>query len=253
MHKQAQGESKVDRRDFLALVGVAGATASALPFAGAAAAAEPAVDSVLATHSHAAARSRTDPASATYQFFNADESAFIEAAVDTLIPSDAVGPGAMELGVATYIDRQMAGAYGKGDRLYLEGPFGEGTPQQGYQLLMTPAELIRAGIADIDAHARKAYKRPFSNLSAQDRIAVLTDLEDQKIDLPTVPLATFLSLLLQLTVEGYFADPMYGGNRDKAAWKMIGFPGASAMYMDKIEPFRNRPYTADPMGIRDLS
>ena len=118
---------------------------------------------------------------------------------------------------------------------------------------MTPSELIRAGIADIDAYAQKTYRRPFSALSAQDRVAVLTDLEDEKIDLPTVPLATFFGLLLQLTVEGYFADPMYGGNKDKAAWKMIGFPGAGAMYMDKIEPFRNRPYTVEPMGIQDLS
>ncbi|HMQ91679.1 MAG TPA: gluconate 2-dehydrogenase subunit 3 family protein [Amaricoccus sp.] len=253
MPKQAQGGSNVDRRNFLALAAAAGATAGALPPTEAASAAEPAVNSSHAMHAEAAALSRPDPATAAYQFFNVDESAFIEAAIDTLIPSDTVGPGAMELGVATYIDRQMAGAYGKGDRLYLEGPFGEGTPQQGYQLLMTPAELIRAGIADINAHAQKTYRRPFSALSEQDRIAVLTDLEDEKIELTTVPLATFFGLLLQLTVEGYFADPMYGGNKDKAAWKMIGFPGASAMYMDKIEPFRNRPYTVEPMGIADLS
>ena len=90
-------------------------------------------DPVTTTGSHAI--------SAGYQFFNINEFAFIELAVDTLIPKDSVGPGAAELGVATYIDRQMAGGYGKGDRLYLEGPFGEGTPQQGYQLPMT---LFRA-------------------------------------------------------------------------------------------------------------
>ena len=251
--KQAQDANIVDRRDLLAWVGVAGVTAGAVPLAEVASAAEPRAAPIHAAHGRAAALSLSDPANAAYQFFNVDEAAFIEAAIDTLIPSDAVGPGAKELGVTTYIDRQMAGAYGKGDRLYLEGPFGEGTSQQGYQLLMTPAELIRAGIADIDAHARKSYKRPFSALSAQDRIAVLTDLEDKKIDLPTVPLATFFGLLLQLTVDGYFADLMYAGNKDKAAWRMIGFPGANAMYMDKIEAFRNRPYVADPMSIRDLS
>jgi gluconate 2-dehydrogenase gamma chain len=80
----------------------------------------------------------------------------------------------------------------------------------------------------------------------------MTDLDEQKLELPTVPAATFFALLLQLTIEGYFADPMYGGNKDKAAWKMIGFPGADAMYMDKIEPFRGKPYTAEPMGIQDL-
>ena len=146
----------------------------------------------------------------------------------------------------------MAGSYGKGDRLYLEGPFPEGTPQQGYQLRMTPAELIRAGIADVNNYAREKYKNTFDLLSAMDRVSVMSDLDGRKVDLPTVPTDTFFSLVLQLTVEGYFADPMYGGNKNKASWKMIGFPGATAMYADKIEPFRNKPYTAEPMSIQDL-
>jgi gluconate 2-dehydrogenase gamma chain len=246
MPKQAQ---KVDRRDFLRFVGVAGAAASALPLE-TAFAAETAAPSTHAVNGHAGPRS--DATVSGFEFFNTDESAFIEAAVDTLIPSDSTGPGAAELGVATYIDRQMAGAYGKGDRLYLDGPFAVGTPQQGYQLPMTPSELIRAGIADVNAHTREKYKKDFVALSARDRIAVLSDLEGEKIVLPTVPLATFFGLLLQLTVEGYFADPMYGGNKHMGAWKMIGFPGADAMYMDKIEPFRNKPYIAEPKGIQSL-
>jgi gluconate 2-dehydrogenase gamma chain len=117
---------------------------------------------------------------------------------------------------------------------------------------MTPSELIRAGIADVDAYAQERYKSRFVSLSAGDRIVVLTDLESKKVDLQTVPTTPFFGLLLQLTIEGYFADPLYGGNKDKAAWKMIGFPGADAMYMDKIESFRNKPYTAGPKGIQDL-
>jgi len=117
---------------------------------------------------------------------------------------------------------------------------------------MTPAELIRAGIADVNNYAREKYKNTFDLLSTMDRVSVMSDLDGRKVDLPTVPTDTFFGLLLQLTVEGYFADPMYGGNKDKASWKMIGFPGATAMYMDKIEPFRNKPYTAEPMSIQDL-
>ncbi len=244
-----------DRRGFLKLVGAAGAAgaaATALPFGGAAVAAERAKGADHAAHAHAGAAAVPHPLSAGYQFFNATESAFIEAAVDTLIPKDAVGPGAVEAGVATFIDRQMAGAYGKGDRLYLEGPFGAGTPQQGYQLPLTPSELIRIGIADVSGHARAKYGQAFDALSTADRTAVMTDLDSAKVELPNVPTATFFNLLLQLTVEGYFSDPMYGGNKDKSAWKMIGFPGADSMYMDKIGPFRNRTYTASPMGIQDL-
>jgi gluconate 2-dehydrogenase gamma chain len=206
-----------------------------------------------ATHQHAAVTVAARAAGSGSEFFNIDETAFINAAVDALIPADPTGPGAKELGVAIYIDRQMAGGYGKGDRLYLEGPFGEGTPEQGYQLPLTPSEVLRAGIADVDAHVKEKYGSSFYGLSADDRAAVMADLDGKKVELPTVPTAIFFGLLLQLTIEGYFADPMYGGNKDKAAWKMIGFPGADAMYMDKIEPFRNRPYTAEPMGIQDIA
>jgi gluconate 2-dehydrogenase gamma chain len=249
MSKKSVPDGQVDRRDFLKMVGVAGA-ASTIP-----AAASTAAEMKMPAHAeqnHPVSSVDGASPSTGYEFFNSAESAFIEAAVDTLIPADSVGPGAKELGVAIYIDRQMAGAYGKGDRLYLDGPFAEGTPQQGYQLAMTPSEVIRAGIADINAHVEKTYKKSFDALPVKDRVAVLADADAAKIELPTVPITAFFGLLLQLTVEGYFADPMYGGNKDKAAWKMIGFPGADAMYMDKIEPFRGKPYTAAPMGIEDL-
>ncbi len=242
---------RADRRKFLKLVGVAGAAASTLPISAPASACEQS-GAIQRTAQHEGGSGGLRATVVSYQFFNASESAFIEAAVDTLVPADPIGPGAAALGVAGYIDQQMAGSYGKGDRLYLEGPFGEGTPQQGYQLQMTPAELIRAGIADVNNYARQKHKDTFDLLSATDRVSVMSDLDRKKLELPTVPTDAFFNLLLQLTVEGYFADPMYGGNKNKASWKMIGFPGATAMYMDKIEPFRNRPYTAEPMGIQDL-
>jgi len=256
MSTREKSQGDVGRRDFLKLfgaAGAAGAAASTLPLGGSASA-----DEIMAAtpadtkHHRLTAAAAPHIGRSGYEFFNVDESAFIEAAVDTLLPSDSTGPGATELGVATYIDRQMAGGYGKGDRLYLEGPFGEGTPEQGYQLPMTPSELIRAGIADVNAFVQKNHKSTFDGLSEKDRVPVLADLEGGKVELPTVPTQTFFGLLLQLTIEGYFADPMYGGNKDRAAWKMIGFPGADAMYMDKIEPFRNRPYKAEPKGIQDL-
>jgi gluconate 2-dehydrogenase gamma chain len=249
--REKASRSEVRRRDFLKLFGAAGAAAGTLPLGGSASA-----DEIMAATGtdakHHPATAEPHAGGPGYEFFNVDESAFVEAAVDTLIPSDSTGPGAKELGVATYIDRQMASGYGKGDRLYLEGPFGEGSPEQGYQLAMTPSELIRAGIADVNALVQKNHKSSFAALSAKDRAAVMADLDGKKIELPTVPTTIFFGLLLQLTIEGYFADPMYGGNKDAAAWKMIGFPGADAMYADKIEPFRNKPYKAEPKGIQDL-
>lgn len=249
MSKNHASDCGADRRDFLKLVGAVGA-ATTIPLVEVAAAVENTTAADHTMHPLAApARAR----SAGYTFFNASESAFIEAAVDTLIPADSVGPGAAELGVAVYIDRQMAGSYGKGDRLYLQGPFSAGSPEQGYQLAMTPSELIRTGIADVNSYARQQYAKSFDLLSAEDRAAVMTKLDNKTLGLPTVPAETFFALLLQLTIEGYFSDPIYGGNKDKASWKMVGFPGADAMYMDKIEPFRNKPYAAAPMGIQDLA
>ncbi|MER8688722.1 gluconate 2-dehydrogenase subunit 3 family protein [Mesorhizobium sp. M1136] len=252
MSTREKSQGDVGRRDFLKLFGAAGAAASTLPLGGSASADEMVAATAGKPLHHVTDATKPYAGDSGYEFFNVNESAFVEAAVDTLIPSDSTGPGAKELGVAIYIDRQMAGGYGKGDRLYLEGPFGEGTPEQGYQLPMTPSELIRAGIADVSTYVQKNHKSTFNGLSAKDRAAVIADLDGQKIELPTVPTAHFFGLLLQLTIEGYFADPMYGGNKDSAAWKMIGFPGADAMYMDKIEPFRNKPYTAEPKGIQDL-
>ncbi|UXN66105.1 gluconate 2-dehydrogenase subunit 3 family protein (plasmid) [Phyllobacterium sp. A18/5-2] len=250
MSKELEIENKVARREFLKMVGVAGAASTVPLVVGNTSADEMPVTADNSAHHHA--HTSSSGHATGYEFFNTEESSFIESAVDTLIPKDSIGPGAKELDVATYIDRQMASGYGKGDRLYLEGPFGTGTPQQGYQLRMTPSELIRAGIADVNVHVRDKYKKSFDALSVKERVAVLTDLDTSKVDLLTVPTATFFALLLQLTIEGYFSDPMYGGNKGKAAWKMIGFPGADAMYMDKIEPFRGKPYSAEPMAIQEL-
>jgi gluconate 2-dehydrogenase gamma chain len=247
----------MDRRAVLKLVGAGGAISALAPVSG-----QEGTDASRAgVHDHAASTSpaseRPVAAAATeapvsYVFLNADEAAFIEAAVDTLIPSDEVGPGALELGVAVFIDRQLASGYGRGDRLYLQGPFIEGTPEQGYQMRMTPSELMQAGIADVNAHVQEKFRTTFDLLSPLDRAAVLTGLETLTIALPTVPTGTFFGLLYELTMFGYFSDPIHGGNKGKGSWKMIGFPGIGAMYADKIEEYRNKRYVVDPVSIQDL-
>jgi gluconate 2-dehydrogenase gamma chain len=187
------------------------------------------------------------------QYLTLAETAFVEAAVDTLIPADEAGPGALELGVTNFVDRQMAGAHGQGARLYLKGPFPEATPQQGYQLPYTPAALLRAGIADADAWCQAAYNNPFAALEPTQRIAALTEIEAGRAQFATVPASAFFTLLLQLTKEGFFADPIHGGNRGKQAWQMIGFPGVGGSYADKIAPYRNKPCSVLPQGIEDIA
>jgi gluconate 2-dehydrogenase gamma chain len=171
----------------------------------------------------------------TYVFFNPNEAAFIEAACERLIPSGEDGPGAREAGVAHYIDRQLAGAWGAGERLYRSGPWHQGTPSQGYQLPFTPAELFRTALSAIAAQAAGNRSAPFQKLDASAQDDFLYALQTGKNDLGGVPANVFFESLWGLTVEGFFSDPVYGGNRDMVGWKMIGFPGAYASYYQYID------------------
>ena len=242
-------DTSVDRRGFLKVVGTAGAATAAAPISGA-------VAQAPAQHDHGPAPA--PPAQAAdrlsgWAFFNPDEAAFVKAAVDTLIPPDPTGPSGAEAGCATYMDRQMAGAFGRGARLYLQGPFAQGTPQQGYQMPLTPAELIRIGIADVNAYAQKTKQKFFKDLAPADRAAVLSEVETNKAEMKNVPGPAWFNMFLQLTMEGYFSDPMYGGNKDKSVWKMIGFPGVPGMYSEIIEQHRNKPYSHTPKSIQDFA
>jgi gluconate 2-dehydrogenase gamma chain len=170
-----------------------------------------------------------------YQFFRVDESPFIEAAAERLIPPDDVGPSALEAGVPGYIDAQLAGAWGAGERLYRSGPWQPGAPTQGYQLPFTPAELFRTALRGVRADLAEAGRAPFEELAGAEQDAYLTLLQTTPRDLAGVPGNIFFESLLGMTIEGYFSDPVYGGNLDMAAWKMIGFPGAYGAYYDLVD------------------
>src|SRR5262245_5949141 len=118
---------------------------------------------------------------AGYAFFNLEEAAFIEALVDHIVPADDVSPKGTDLGVNIYIDRALAGAWGKGERLYMQGPWKQGVPSQGYQLPLTPAQLYRAGIEATNAHCRRTYGKSFDGLEATQREEVLIGLSTSKI------------------------------------------------------------------------
>src|SRR5262245_61798077 len=79
------------------------------------------------------------------------ELSFLTAAVDTLIPADALSPSGSDCGVVDFMARDLAGPWGNGVRLYRDGPYFAGKPEHGYQLGLTPHELIRQGIAAANA------------------------------------------------------------------------------------------------------
>jgi gluconate 2-dehydrogenase gamma chain len=183
----------------------------------------------------------------------ATEHAFFVAAADAIIPADELSPSGSQCGVATFIDRQLAGAYGSGARLYRDGPFPKGKPELGYQLPLTPREFFRAGIAAANDWTRKTYGKDFDRLSHQDRDAALKTMDEGKAPFPGFTSSMFFNALLQITMEGFFADPIYGGNRDMASWKMIGYPGLPATYREEIKTYFGKRYDKPPHSIADFS
>src|SRR5882762_11621247 len=158
---------KVTRRSFVTTVGAATVVPATalLPLTASAASAAPAKTAGIA-----------EQPDTTYLFFNAAEVLFIEAACERLIPADESGPGALAAGVPNYLDKQLGGAWGAGERLYRSGPWQPGTPSQGYQLPFTPAELFRNALRAVAADL-KAQGKDFAALSGDDQDAYLKSLE----------------------------------------------------------------------------
>jgi gluconate 2-dehydrogenase gamma chain len=232
-------DDTIPRRDFLK--GAAVGTAAALT----------PLTSAEAQTAAPAAKTAAEPQA--WLTLNHTEADFITAAVDTLIPADELSPSGSDCGVAVFIDRQLAGAFGNGARLYRQGPFLKAKPELGYQLALTPREFFRAGIAAANDFCRKTYGKEFDRLSPPDREAACKTMESGKADFPGFSSSMFFNALLQITMEGFFADPIYGGNRDKASWKMVGYPGLPAAYKEDIKKYFGKKYDKPPRSIADFS
>jgi len=182
-------------------------------------------------------------------FFNTHEWAFLLAACDRLIPSDDIGPGALESGVPEFIDRHMKTPYASGDIWYRQGPFIEATPEFGYQGRLALKDILRVGIAAIDNHCQTVTDgKRFSELSADEQIALLKEAESGKLELSDISSKLFFSQLLAEVRNGYFSDPVHGGNKNMGAWKMIGYPGMRADYLDWVG-VRDRAYPLPPVDL----
>jgi gluconate 2-dehydrogenase gamma chain len=185
----------------------------------------------------------------SWLFFTSTEAATMESLADRLIPPDPQTPGGKDAGCAVFIDRQLAGPYGRQEGLYTRPPFVKGIKQQGPQSAKTPAEFYRSALAALERYCRaQPGGKPWLQLSADRQDAILSGLESSTIALEGEDGKTFLEALLKDVQEGFFADPIYGGNRDMCAWKMIGFPGARYDYRDWVGR-HNEPYPHPPVSI----
>jgi gluconate 2-dehydrogenase gamma chain len=240
-------EDTIARRNFLLRAGAAGTSVAAglvSPVPAEAQAPQPAAPAAPATNAN-------EPTS--YLTLTATEAAFFAAVADLMIPADELSPSGSDCGIVTYIDRQLASAWGGGAKMYRAGPFRKAKPEYGYQLPLTPREFFAASVAAANAWTRRTHGKDFDRLPLKDREAALKTLEAGKAELGALESKEFFEALLAIVMEGFFADPIYGGNKNKAAWKMLGFAGLPAVYANLIEEYRNKRYTAEPQSIADFS
>lgn len=178
----------------------------------------------------------TQHANAGFQFFkNTRDFEVLSNATERIFPKDDLGPGAIDLGVPYFIDRQLAGQYGSNSREYMHGPFAVGAPTQGYQSRLTRAEVFKQGIEKLEEEANKRFKNGFSSLDGEQMDEILTAFAKDEVKMSGTTAAFFFKMLRSATLEGAYSDPMYGGNNNMDAWRMKGFPGHQMAYISVIE------------------
>ncbi|WP_249869155.1 gluconate 2-dehydrogenase subunit 3 family protein [Oceanobacillus saliphilus] len=168
-------------------------------------------------------------------YFTPEQFAITDAATERIFPEDDNGPGAKELLIAYYIDHQLAGGWGTGATEYTSGPFFPGEPTQGYQGRLNRQQIFTIGLKGIQDYSQKTYQKNFPQLTAEEQDAVLTEFADGNVTLSGPTSSHFFSELRAATLEGAYADPLYGGNAGMAGWEMKNFPGHQMSYLNIIE------------------
>jgi len=169
------------------------------------------------------------------RFFSEAEARAISAACARIFPTDSSGPGATEAAVVIYIDRQLAGPYGKDKYRYTKGPWVESYPEHGYQAQANPRDAYKQGLRELGDN--------FSSLSAEAQDEKLVAMEKSH----------FFQLLRAHTIEGMFADPMHGGNAGLVGWQLIGYPGPQMNYRNEIDKHYGTPYRPKPASLEQIA
>ncbi len=170
------------------------------------------------------------------RFFTKREALVVAAAAARIFPSDESGPGATEAGVILYIDRQLAGPYGRDRYRYTQPPFESGPPELGYQDQATPRQIYRQGLPLL---------RGFDRLVHMDQAA-------QDDALRKIENTQFFSLLRTHVIEGMFCDPMHGGNKDMIGWQLIGFPGPRMSFEAEVDQYYGRAFRPQPSSLEQV-
>jgi gluconate 2-dehydrogenase gamma chain len=170
------------------------------------------------------------PVRVPLRFFTEAEALIVAGAAARIFPSDDSGPGAREAGVAIYIDRQLAGSYGRDRFRYTQPPFEDAPRELGYQGSATPRQIYRDGLKGLQG---------FHLLSPAAQDEALHKIES----------TFFFSLLRRNTIEGMFCDPVHGGNADMIGWQLVGFPGPRMSNFDEVDKYYGKAFRPKPMSL----
>lgn len=210
-----------------------------------------------------------DPDSEERLFFTDHEWDTIEAAAARIMPTDH-DPGAREARAIVFIDRYLSGidyifaaADGSGF-LKLSGKFADAWRARQFDMQRT----YREGIAALDAVCRESLGKPFVELSEDDQDRALEIFSGQPkpraVTLGTVEAATtrlqgtfdqgmeFFDALCLHVVQGFYCDPVYGGNKDQVGWKTIGFPGPASLKDTMDGTYDTLPYFTEDYAWHEL-
>ena len=194
-----------------------------------------------------------------YTSFSSEEAAFVEKMVNVMCPADEYTPSGVDCGLAIYIDRQLAGAYGKGWKRYSKGPWSPAPATLGDQSPLSPEDQFKAGVEAANEATKSQFGgKTFDQLTDAQADAFLKDIAGGKVTNAggRIVMADWLNRqVMQLFNEACYADPVYGGNNGKVFWKMIGYPGLPATHTNDIVQFRGKPFPGakDPKSIVDFS
>lgn len=193
-------------------------------------------------------------------FSRREDFEILSAATERIFPKNDNGPGAIELGIPYFIDKQLAGSWGNNAKEYMRGPFIQNlqvqgaqdndrnqdsqgpntetqspTPTPRYQTRLNRSEVFILGLRKLDSVAQEKFELKFADADDNQQDEILQMFENNEVDLAGVDAETFFNLLLKVTIEGAYADPVYGGNKDMMGWRMKEYPGPRMGYLEQIE------------------
>lgn len=169
---------------------------------------------------------------------------------ERIYPEDDNGPGAIALGVPYFIDKQLSGAWGTNDKDYTKGPFKpQDSDDHGLQTKLNRGDMFLVGLRRMQEVSQDEHDEKFTDLDAEEQDKILEKFESGDVDTKGMPSDTFFQLLRQTTLEGVYADPAYGGNKDMQGWKMMEYPGPRMAWADDIET--EDFLTKEPASLRE--